>query len=67
MKEWQSVATKIFISASMLFGIVGLTMVLSATGDEDPPTWVMRVLMAIGFVVLSSFGVSVGLKYLTDK
>jgi hypothetical protein len=67
VKNSQKIATKVFIFASLLFGIVGITAMLSTPGDEDPATWIMKLLGALGFVVLSSFGVSVGLKYLSDK
>lgn len=67
MKDTQKLAIQIFIIASILFGLTGIIMILSSPGQEDPPAWLMKLLLAIGFVVLSSFGVSVGLKYLSEK
>lgn len=67
MKEMQRLATRVFITASILFGTLGVIAMLSTTNDDDPPVWLMKILGACGFIVLSSFGVSVGLKYLSDK
>lgn len=63
----QKLATKVFITASILFGITGVTAIISAPKNEDPHEWIMKLLVMWGFIVLSSFGVSVGLKYLSDK
>lgn len=68
MKDLQKVATTVFITASILFGIVGvLIMVTSPADGEDPALWQMKLLGVLVFVILSSFAVSVGLKYLSDK
>lgn len=67
MKDAQKLATQIFITASVLFGIVGVIAILSSPKNGDPAEWIMKLLVALGFVVLSSFGVSVGLKYLSGK
>ncbi len=67
MKDAQKLATQVFISASILFGVMGVTMILSTPMDGAPPELLFKVLLALGFVVLSSFGVSAGLKYLSDK
>lgn len=67
MKNIQERATKVFITASVLFGATGVTAMLSTTNDQDPPVWLMKTLGAFGFIVLSSFGVSVGFKYLSNK
>ena len=65
MKNIQELATKLFITASVLFGLTGITAMLTTAEQEDPPLWLMKVLGSLVFVVLSSFGVSVGLKYLS--
>lgn len=65
MKNPQQIATAVFITASILFGANGVILVLGAPNDSDPATWIMKLQVALGFVVLSSFGVSVGLKYLS--
>jgi hypothetical protein len=67
MKDMQKIATQIFIYASVAFGLMGIIAMLSTTDDSDPPVWLMKLLAATGFVVLSSFGVSVGLKYLSNN
>lgn len=64
MKKTQKIATNIFITASVLFGLMGLFVMLSNGGEQDPPIWEMRTLGSLVFIILSSFGVSVGLKYL---
>jgi hypothetical protein len=65
MKNAQQLATKVFIAASVLFGLTGVVMIQSAQGDEEPAIWLTKLLATFGFIVLSSFGVSVGLKYLS--
>lgn len=65
MKNAQQIATKVFITASVLFGITGVTAILSAPQKGDPAEWIMKLLVTWVFIVLSSFGVSVGLKYLS--
>jgi hypothetical protein len=67
MKDMQKLATRIFIAASLLFGLTGIVMVLSAPEKGEPAEWLARLLAVWGFIVLSSFGVSVGSKYLSDK
>lgn len=64
MKNIQEIATKVFITASVLFGLTGVVAILSSQGDEDPAAWLMKLVAVWGFTVLSSFGVSVGYKYL---
>ncbi len=65
MKNPQELATKVFVTASLLFGITGILIVLTSSVDGDGYTWLPRVLGVLAFTVLSSFGVSVGLKYLS--
>jgi hypothetical protein len=67
MKDVQKIATKVFITASLLFGVTGITIMLSTPLDGNPAEWLSKLLGTLGFVVLSSFGVSIGLKYLSDK
>jgi len=67
MKKAQETASKVFITASVLFGVTGVVAMLSRSGNQDPPILIMKILGTFGFIVLSSFGVSVGLKYLSDK
>jgi hypothetical protein len=67
MKDVQKTATKVFITASVLFGLIGIAMVLTPTDDGEPMEWMAKLLFMTGCVVLSSFGVSVGYKYLSGK
>lgn len=67
----QKIATRIFIYASLVFGVVGVAMVLTLPeSDNDPSmlTMVLRkMLMTTVFVILPSFALSVAGKYLSDK
>ncbi len=57
--------------ASLVFGVVGVAMVLTLPeSDNDPSmlTMVLRkMLMTTVFVILPSFALSVAGKYLSDK
>jgi len=68
----QKIATKIFIYASITFGIIGIAMVLSGPfGPDQPDTPLqiifIRLLMITGFIILPSFALSVASKYLDGK
>lgn len=69
----QKIATKIFIFASLAFGIFGLLVVLTLPGPNTPDNSsgvnmvFMRLLMASVFVILPSFALSVAAKYLRSK
>jgi hypothetical protein len=67
----QRIATRIFISASVVFGILGLVHVLTMPeNDNDMSDFnkiILRLLMATVFIILSSFALSVAGKYLADK
>ena len=67
MKQMQEIASRVFITASVCFGIFGTILILSSDGSQDPPDWMFKVMAVTVFTILSSFGVSVGLKYLSDK
>jgi hypothetical protein len=62
----QKIATRVFIAASILFGMVGVVMMLGTAQDEQPLELLSKLLGALGFIVLSSFAVSVALKYLDN-
>lgn len=67
MKNLQKTATNVFISASVLFGITGVLVMLTSPADgEDPALWQMKILGVLVFIILSSFAVSVALKYLSN-
>lgn len=67
----QKIATRVFIYSSVVFGIVGLFIVLTGTDpDENGSGLEMvlgRLLMGSVFVILSSFALSVAGKYLNGK
>ena len=69
----QKIATKVFIIASVCFGLVGLTMILTGhfgpnqPDDVEPNATFLRLLFGCVFVILPSFALSVAGKYLSDK
>jgi Na+/H+ antiporter NhaA len=67
----QKIATRVFIYASVVFGVLGLIQVLSMPDkDQDMSDFnrvIMRLLMATVFVILPSFALSVAGKYLNGK
>ena len=65
----QKIATRIFVVASAAFGVFGICLVLSlpsANNLPEPAITVVfqKLLVSSGFVVLSSFALSVAGKYL---
>lgn len=67
----QKIATNVFICASVVFGFLGVIIVLIAPDKDADATnlnkLMMRLLIATGFIVLSSFALSVAGKYLNGK
>lgn len=68
----QKIATKVFIVASVAFGIVGILFILSLPlGDDnnasDLSHWLQKVLFICVFIILPSFALSVAGKYLKSK
>ncbi len=67
----QKIATKVFICASVIFGIIGILIVLTASGADEPDSSLseilIRLLFATVFVILPSFALSIAGKYLKDK
>ena len=64
----QKIATRIFIVASLVFGVLGITMVLTMPRDGgDPPEWLMKAFFTTVFIILPSFALSVASKYLDGK
>lgn len=64
MQTMQKLATRIFIGASVVFGVLGILVVLTQPKDGD---LLSRLLMATVFVILPSFALSVAGKYLSSK
>lgn len=67
----QKIATKIFIYASVTFGIIGMLIVLTASGPDTPDSklseMLIRLLFADVFIILPSFALSIAGKYLDSK
>lgn len=67
----QKIATKVFIYASVVFGVVGILVILTASGPDKKDSVLsevlIRLLFATVFVILPSFALSVAGKYLKDK
>ena len=67
----QKIATKVFIYASIVFGAVGIILVLTSAGpdknDSDLSIALIKTLMVTVFIILPSFALSVAGKYLNDK
>lgn len=67
----QKIATRAFIAASILFGALGISFVITSparnTQSSDLNTMLLKLLIATGFIVLSSFALSVAGKYLKNK
>jgi hypothetical protein len=68
----QKIATKVFIYASIVFGILGILVVLTGSGGPDKPDSALsevliRLLFATVFIILPSFALSIAGKYLKDK
>ena len=64
----QKIATKTFIVASICFGIIGLAIIYTAPGPNQPDTPTQEILIKLlfttVFIILPSFALSVAGKYL---
>lgn len=67
----QKIATKVFIYASLTFGVLGIIMVLTGIDPDDHSSGFelifTKLFMATIFIILSSFALSVAGKYLKTK
>lgn len=64
----EKIANRLFIFASIAFGIIGMLLVLTTTPDSDGPNpTLLRFLFATVFIILPSFALSVASKYLNSK
>lgn len=67
----QKIATKVFVYASMAFGVLGLIMVFTMSDEDgkgsDFNILISKLLMATVFIILPSFALSVAGKYLKNK
>jgi len=60
----QRIATLVFICASVIFGILGILVVITQPKDGDI---LSKLLMITVFIILPSFALSVAGKYLSNK
>jgi hypothetical protein len=72
MQNMQKIATKVFIGASLVFGVVGILFILTLSdmGDNHPSELnkiLQKLLFISMFVILPSFALSVAAKYLNGK
>lgn len=67
----QKITTRIFIYSSVVFGIIGILVVVTGSGPDTPDSNIskilIRLLISTVFVILPSFALSVAGKYLNDK
>ena len=67
----QRIATRVFIYASVTFGVLGIVAVLTASGPNKADSALSEViikLIAINvFIILPSFALSIAGKYLNGK
>lgn len=67
----QKIATRLFIYASIAFGILGVFVILTSSDNDndrsDVNKLLMKLLMLTVFVILPSFALSVAGKYLNGK
>ncbi len=67
----QKIATKVFVCASVIFGIIGMLIVVTASGPDTPDSalseTLIRLLFACVFIILPAFALSVAGKYLNSK
>lgn len=64
----QKISTLVFIYASIVFGVIGLLVVLTGSGPDKPDSalseLLIRLLFATVFIILPAFALSVASKYL---
>jgi uncharacterized MnhB-related membrane protein len=67
----QKIATRVFIYASIAFGVIGILVVLTASGPNQPDSaltqTLIRLLFVTVFILLPSFALSAAGKYLNGK
>lgn len=67
----QKIATRVFIYASIVFGVLGILVVLTGSGPDKQDSalseLLMKLLFITVFIILSSFALSIAGKYLNDK
>jgi hypothetical protein len=64
MQTMQKIATRIFICASVVFGFLGILVILTEPKDDGI---LSKLLFITVFIILPSFALSVAGKYLNGK
>jgi len=66
----QKIATRVFIFASIAFGVIGISIILTTSGpdtlDSGLDEVLFRLLFTTVFIILPSFALSVAGKYLSS-
>ena len=67
----QKIAIQIFIYSSILFGIIGILVVITSTGPDTPDSktteMLIKLLFVTVFIILPSFALSIASKYFNNK
>lgn len=67
----QKIATRIFIVASLLFGALGIAVVLTLPENDNVHSSInsllLRLMFITVFIILPSFALSIASKYLAPK
>lgn len=67
----QKIATRVFIYSSILFGFLGILVVLTGSSPDKQDSAIseilIRLLFITVFIILPSFALSIAGKYLKDK
>lgn len=67
----QTIATRVFMAASLAFGFIGVLMVLTAPDNDNARSgfdiMLTKLLLVTVFIILPSFALSVAGKYLHGK
>ena len=70
-KDMQKIATRVFICASITFGVIGILLVLTASGPNKPDSNTSQILIRLlfinVFIILPAFALSIAGKYLKTK
>lgn len=64
----QKIATRVFIYASIAFGVIGIAVILTASGPDESDSvlseTLIKLLFVTVFIILPSFALSIAGKYL---
>lgn len=71
MTSMQKIATRVFIYASIAFGVLGILVILTSSGPDEQDSVLSEVLIKLlfttVFIILPSFALSIAGKYLDGK